>query len=103
MGMKFHNYYRKKNALENPLLRFEDGDNVLLDEEVDSPFLGDIPPGKTIQATDNNLFRAPVFKQVVPETDFLLVRSGELFIRCFEIFTLFSLVFIKSRKVVPQF
>jgi len=31
---------------------------------------------KTVQALDNNLFRAPIFKHQVPETDFLIIRSG---------------------------
>eukprot|EP01117_Protostelium_nocturnum_P009171 TRINITY_DN3283_c0_g1_i5.p1 TRINITY_DN3283_c0_g1~~TRINITY_DN3283_c0_g1_i5.p1 ORF type:complete len:831 (-),score=353.96 TRINITY_DN3283_c0_g1_i5:101-2593(-) len=77
MGSKLKNYYRKKNSSENPLLRFEDGDNVFLDEDDESPFLGNIPKGKTVQAVDNNMFRAPLFKHTAPETDFLLVRSGD--------------------------
>ncbi len=74
MGTKIRNYYRKKNSSENPLLPFTDGENVLLDPADDSPFLGDVEPGKAVQAMDNNLFRAPMFKHVVPETDFLVVK-----------------------------
>ncbi len=77
MGTKVRNYYRKKNASENPLLRFDDGENVLLDESDESPFLGDILPGKTVQAIDNNMFRAPVFKHGLAETDFLVIRQGK--------------------------
>eukprot|EP01119_Soliformovum_irregulare_P015805 TRINITY_DN4508_c0_g1_i1.p1 TRINITY_DN4508_c0_g1~~TRINITY_DN4508_c0_g1_i1.p1 ORF type:complete len:1471 (+),score=537.36 TRINITY_DN4508_c0_g1_i1:58-4470(+) len=77
MGTKLKNFYRRKNPSENPLLRFEDGENVLLDPTEESPFLGDIEPGKTVQAFDNNLFRAPIFKQNTSDTDFLLIRCGK--------------------------
>ena len=46
-------------------------------EHVDaSPFFGfgDVERGQTIQAIYNHLFRAPIFKHPVPETDFLLIK-----------------------------
>lgn len=46
MGSKLRNFYRKRNSTENPLLKFDDGENILMDEEDPSPFiLGDIEPG----------------------------------------------------------
>jgi transcription initiation factor TFIID subunit 1 len=47
---------------------------VLLDHQDESPFLGDIEPGKSVQALDNNLFRAPMVKHAPAETDFLLIK-----------------------------
>eukprot|EP01114_Cavostelium_apophysatum_P018966 TRINITY_DN5978_c0_g1_i3.p1 TRINITY_DN5978_c0_g1~~TRINITY_DN5978_c0_g1_i3.p1 ORF type:complete len:1459 (-),score=471.48 TRINITY_DN5978_c0_g1_i3:34-4410(-) len=82
MGTKIRNYYRKRNAGENKLMRNDYGENVPLDPNDESPFLGDITPGNMVQAIDNNLFRAPIFKHKVAETDFLLIKSGKrIFLR----------------------
>jgi transcription initiation factor TFIID subunit 1 len=40
-----------------------------------SPFLGALAPGQCIQAFENNMFRAPVYEHMLPETDFLVVRN----------------------------
>jgi transcription initiation factor TFIID subunit 1 len=100
MGSKVRNYYRKRNTNENPLLRFEDGENVLLDETDESPFLGDIAAGRTVQALDNNLFRAPIFKHTTPETDFLVIRKGgKLYLR--EIPTVYTVGQLQPKMEVP--
>lgn len=101
MGTKVRNYYRKKNANDNPLLRHDDGENMLLERTDDSPFvLGDIEPGKTIQAIDNNLFRSPIFKHTVAETDFLIVKNGnKAYIR--EIPTIYTVGQIQPKMEVP--
>jgi hypothetical protein len=41
-----------------------------------SPFMnfGNVEPGQTITALYNNLIRAPIFTQRVPDTDFLVIR-----------------------------
>jgi transcription initiation factor TFIID subunit 1 len=49
----------------------------LLDQADESPFLGDIEPGQSIQGFENNLFRAPVHKHNSAQTDFLLVKSKD--------------------------
>jgi transcription initiation factor TFIID subunit 1 len=47
---------------------------VLLETTDESPFLGDIRPGQSVQAVENNMFRAPMVQHDVPFTDFLLIR-----------------------------
>ena len=44
-----------------------------------SPFLGQMSPGQTIQAMENNMFRAPIYEQDVPTTDFLVIRTRNEF------------------------
>ncbi len=47
-------------------------------EQIDaSPFygFGDVEPGQTMQAIYNHLYRAPIFKHQVQETDFLLIKQ----------------------------
>lgn len=40
-----------------------------------SPFLGGLAPGQTLQALENNLFRAPIFEHVMQDSDFLIIRT----------------------------
>lgn len=40
-----------------------------------SPFLGNLLPGQTLQALENNLFRAPIYEHSMPDTDFLIIRT----------------------------
>ncbi|KAF2070503.1 hypothetical protein CYY_008169 [Polysphondylium violaceum] len=78
MGMRIKNFYRKKNANDtHPLLNFEDGENILLDHNDETPFLGDIHSGTAVQGIVNNLYKAPLFKHTASGTDFLLVRSRD--------------------------
>ena len=42
-----------------------------------SPFLGNLTPGQSLQAFENNLFRAPIYEHQMPETDFLIIRTRE--------------------------
>eukprot|EP01116_Phalansterium_solitarium_P000773 TRINITY_DN10637_c0_g1_i1.p1 TRINITY_DN10637_c0_g1~~TRINITY_DN10637_c0_g1_i1.p1 ORF type:complete len:1410 (-),score=241.53 TRINITY_DN10637_c0_g1_i1:155-4384(-) len=76
MGSRLRNYYRKRNSTEDPLVRFDDGETVLLEPGEESPFFGDVEPGKSVQAIDNSMFRAPIFQHTMPETDFLVVWTG---------------------------
>jgi len=47
-----------------------------------SYFLGQLRPGQLLQSFENNLFRAPTYQHSLPETDFVLVISGnEVYIR----------------------
>lgn len=40
-----------------------------------SPFLGTLSATESLQAIENNMFRAPIFKHTPPDTDFLLIRN----------------------------
>lgn len=53
-----------------------------------SYFLGQLKPGQLLQSFENNLFRAPLYQHSLPETDFVVVVSGEeVYIRdCPDIF-----------------
>lgn len=42
-----------------------------------SPFLGTLVPGNSIQAFENNMFRAPIYEHKVPDTDFLIIRNRQ--------------------------
>jgi transcription initiation factor TFIID subunit 1 len=82
MGSKIRNYYRKKDASDNTTISSTDGDNIYLEPEDPSPFLGNIPPGVTVSSIENNLYKAPMFRHTPRETDFMLIRSGnKYFIR----------------------
>jgi transcription initiation factor TFIID subunit 1 len=40
-----------------------------------SPFLGTLHPGQSIQAIESNMYRAPIYEQNLPSTDFLIIRT----------------------------
>lgn len=42
-----------------------------------SPFLGSLTPGQSIQAFENNLFRAPIYHHELPDTDFIIIRTRD--------------------------
>jgi transcription initiation factor TFIID subunit 1 len=77
MASMIYNYYRKKDEKDSYAPRMPNGAAYILEQVDSSPFFcfGEIYPGQTMQAIYNNLFRAPIFKHPVPETDFLLIRS----------------------------
>lgn len=46
------------------------------------PFPGNLNLGQTIQALENNMYRAPIFKHRAPTVDFILIRCADgLFLR----------------------
>ena len=75
MASKIHHYYRVKQPGDKPTHNYTDGVTVVLGEDEESPFLGDIEPGTTVSSLENNLFRSPIHEHEPPTTDFLLVRS----------------------------
>lgn len=41
-----------------------------------SPFSGDISPGKYYSAIENNMYRAPVYEHNAPTSDFVVIKRG---------------------------
>ncbi|KYQ88850.1 putative protein serine/threonine kinase [Tieghemostelium lacteum] len=78
MGCRIRNYYKKKDQNDTPILNFEDGEDVHLEHNDMSPFMGDIQPGTAVQGVHNNLFKAPIHAHNPNQTDFLLVRSKDV-------------------------
>nr|KAJ3423026.1 hypothetical protein HK105_004201 [Polyrhizophydium stewartii] len=76
MASLIYNYYRKKDDKDNFTPKMQNGVAQILESVDASPFFGygDVKPGQTIQVLYNNLFRAPIFPQNAPQTDFLLIR-----------------------------
>ena len=54
-----------------------------LQAQEDSPFIGQLDPGKHQLAIETGMFRAPGFAYSAPATDFLLIRNatGAVFLR----------------------
>jgi hypothetical protein len=79
MGNRILNYYRRKEATDNFRPTFDDklGDLHVLLPEDKSPFtkFGMVDPGESVRSIHNGMYRAPIFKQPVKPTDFLVVRS----------------------------
>ncbi|OZJ06220.1 hypothetical protein BZG36_00761, partial [Bifiguratus adelaidae] len=76
MGSYLINYYRKKDPKDNHIPQSDIGEPFVLDAGDASPFLnfGNVEPGETKPLLYNNLFRAPLFRQKPPPTDFLCIR-----------------------------
>ncbi|CAO3645117.1 unnamed protein product [Cunninghamella blakesleeana] len=77
MGTLIVNYYRKVDPKDDFVPSEEIGEPFILEVEDTSPFMtfGNVESGQTIPVMYNNMVRAPLFKQKVRTTDFLLIKS----------------------------
>eukprot|EP00118_Oscarella_pearsei_P020522 m.222498 g.222498 ORF g.222498 m.222498 type:complete len:1194 (+) comp39977_c0_seq19:1801-5382(+) len=76
MATKLVNYYKRKPLNDSGAPKAAFGETSYVQK---SPFLGQITPGKLLSSMENNLFRAPMYRHRVPETDFLVVMHGDSF------------------------
>ena len=72
MATKIRNYYKKKFNKDDGPQNLEFGELVYVNQ---SPFLGSLKPGELVQALENYMYRAPVYKHKIPEQDFVMARS----------------------------
>ncbi|KAF8778138.1 transcription initiation factor TFIID subunit 1-like [Argiope bruennichi] len=72
MASRIKNYYRRKPGKDASMPDYKFGEIAYAHT---SPFLGTLQPGQSLQAYENNLFRAPVYEHSVQETDFLIIRT----------------------------
>lgn len=77
MGSKLINYYRRTRPDDNSRPKDVVGETIVLGVEDRSPFwnYGHVDKGDLVPTLYNNMIRAPIFKQEVKSTDFLLVKS----------------------------
>jgi len=75
MATKLVNYRRRSK--EGGDQQLAEGETVVLQVNDESPFFGDVLPGKTVRSLDNKLFRVPVAKHQPNPNDFLLVVSKD--------------------------
>ncbi|XP_067125089.1 transcription initiation factor TFIID subunit 1-like [Centruroides vittatus] len=74
MATKIKNYYRRRPGKEiAPTFKY--GEPVQFIHT--SPFLGHLKQGQSLQAFENNLFRAPLYEHQMPNTDFLIIRTRQ--------------------------
>lgn len=75
MGTKVVNYFKKTEIEEQK--RIEDGISFFVENDDALPLIGTLEDGKTFMSIENSMYSAQIFKQDVPETDFLLTtRTG---------------------------
>lgn len=93
MATKIKNFMRRKptfsvEQLESELAsKYEFGEAAIINST--SPFLGSLSHGDSLQAIENNMYRAPIYRHQVPFSDFLIIRTREKYsIR--EVETLFT-------------
>ncbi|XP_048585830.1 transcription initiation factor TFIID subunit 1 isoform X2 [Nematostella vectensis] len=88
MNTRIRNYHKRKPGKDDSIPDYKFGEPVPVHQM--SPFLGHLKPGESLQALENNLFRAPIYEHEMPTTDFLIIRmpSG-YYIR--EIGTIFTI------------
>lgn len=80
MGNRITSYYRRKDGkdMERPKIADGVGDTHILLAEDKSPFsnFGFVDPGETVRTIHNGMYRAPIFKHEIKNTDFLVIRSS---------------------------
>ncbi|XP_063240070.1 transcription initiation factor TFIID subunit 1 isoform X2 [Bacillus rossius redtenbacheri] len=74
MCSKIKNYYKRKAGKDQGPQEYKYGEIAYAHT---SPFLGHLPPGQSIQAVENNMYRAPIYEHRVLETDFLVIRTRQ--------------------------
>lgn len=77
MGSKLINYYRRTRPDDNSRPKNNIGETHVLGVEDRSPFwnYGHVDKGDLVPTLYNNMIRAPIFKQEIKLTDFVLIRS----------------------------
>ncbi|XP_030762639.1 transcription initiation factor TFIID subunit 1 [Sitophilus oryzae] len=74
MCSKIKNYYKRKAAKDVGPPTYKYGETAYAHT---SPFLGILHPGQSIQAIENNMYRAPIYRHQIPSTDFLIIRTRQ--------------------------
>ena len=72
MCSKMKNYYKRKAGKDQGPQKYKYGETAYAHT---SPFLGILTPGQSIQAIENNMYRAPIYEHKTSETDFLVIRT----------------------------
>ncbi|KAM4662387.1 transcription initiation factor TFIID subunit 1 isoform 3-T3 [Discoglossus pictus] len=76
MATKIKNYYKRRPGKDSGAPDCKYGETVYCHT---SPFLGSLHPGQLLQAFENNLFRAPIYLHKMAETDFLIIRTRQVY------------------------
>ncbi|TKR76020.1 hypothetical protein L596_017229 [Steinernema carpocapsae] len=71
MASRIRNYHKRKPG-NDVKVEYEFGEKAFVHN---TPFLGNLGPGQSIQSLENMLFRAPIYRHTPIKTDFLLIRS----------------------------
>lgn len=74
MATKIKNYYKRRQGKDVGPPDYKYGETAYAHT---SPFLGSLAPGQSLQAFENNLFRAPIYEHLFPDTDFLVIRTRQ--------------------------
>ncbi|CAG5087297.1 Similar to Taf1: Transcription initiation factor TFIID subunit 1 (Drosophila melanogaster) [Cotesia congregata] len=74
MCSKITTYYKRKACKDVEPPKFKYGETLYAHT---SPFLGSLMPGQSIQAIENNMYRAPIYEHKLPQTDFLIIRTRD--------------------------
>lgn len=72
MCSKMKNYYKRKAGKDHGPQKYKYGETAYAHT---SPFLGILTPGQSIQAVENNMYRAPIYEHKIPFSDFLVIRT----------------------------
>lgn len=74
MATKIKNYFKRKPGKDEAAPQYDYGENVHAHQ---SPFLGALAPGESLQAFENYMFRAPIYYHKMPQTDYLVIRTRQ--------------------------
>lgn len=72
MCSKIKNYYKRKLGKDDGPPEYKFGETAY---SLSKLFLGNLTPGQSLQALENNMYRAPIYEHKASETDFLVIRT----------------------------
>jgi len=73
MNTRIRNYYKRKHGKDLNAPALEYGEVSFVQH---SPFLGQLAHGQTLQALENNLYRAPTYQHRLLSSDFMLLKTS---------------------------
>ncbi|KAL7719337.1 Transcription initiation factor tfiid [Entamoeba marina] len=76
MGARIRNYCKREDEETVPK-KYPTGEMVIVEREEESPFLGKVKAGASIQSLDNKMTKTPIHECKMKSTDFLLIRSAD--------------------------
>ncbi|KAF2894065.1 hypothetical protein ILUMI_12106 [Ignelater luminosus] len=74
MCSKIKNYYKRKAGKDQGPPTYKYGEVAYAHT---SPFLGILHPGQSIQAIENNMYRAPIYEHKILPSDFVIIRTRQ--------------------------
>ncbi|XP_065190693.1 LOW QUALITY PROTEIN: transcription initiation factor TFIID subunit 1-like [Sycon ciliatum] len=74
MAGRIVNYYKRKPINDTGPPKYDFGENAFIQQ---TPFLGSLAPGQSLQSIECSLYRTPIYRHNAHPTDFILIKTHD--------------------------